>query len=220
MSARVNLLKDTEYRRQGMVSGTFLMRVSLAAIVCFSLLFGALGAFRYREARRQLAAARKIWAIREPLYRKILAMKQDVATYRKLNQELSGWAGSRVTWHPPLKVLQQIVHPSMQLRRLNIRGETEIRVPRGTTSATAKAQPLSNPIRQFFLTIEGRASGYLAEDVVLQFDASIRRAPSFREILETVRLQRLQSETAPPGKQADRSFAFEASTMKREVSLQ
>ncbi|MBU1693581.1 MAG: hypothetical protein KKC51_06420 [Verrucomicrobia bacterium] len=238
MTGRVNLMQAVEFRRQGLVSTTFIIRVSVLTAVLFALLFGALTLLKYRNARQQLFSAREIWKVREPMYRQTLAMKQDLATKKKMDQELAGWKVSRIEWNKPLAVLWQIVHPSIQFRRLNIRGETEISLRKGappktgTPKAGAKAAAAGDkgagksarapaapgvPVRHFFLLIEGRASGHMAEDIVLQFDAALRRSPIFRAILESVRLQRLQSEEDRTKGPAGRAFAIEASTRKREM---
>ena len=62
------------------------MRVSVTSVVAFALVFGLLGLVRFRIARRDLIACREIWKMREPLYNQILAMKQDLATTKKLQQ--------------------------------------------------------------------------------------------------------------------------------------
>ena len=228
MSLHINLLQPSEYRRQGVVSGAFLLRLAILAAVLVSLLFGGLTLLRHRNARQALASAREIWAVREPLYKSIMTMKQDLATYRKLAQELNGWAASRIEWAGPIRELQQLVHPSMQLRKLNIRGDTEIKIPRaavrddtgdkGSAKSAAKAAPPPPPpARQFFLAIEGRTSGHLAEDIVLQFDGALRRSAAFRTILASIRLQRLQSDLAAGGAQTDRLFALEATTNQKPM---
>jgi hypothetical protein len=232
MTTRVNLLQAAEFRRQGLVSTVFIIRVSIMTVVLFFAVFGFLTLLQYRNSRQQLASAREIWKAREPAYRKTLVMKQDLATKRKLDQELLGWQVSRTAWEGPLAALRQIAPPSLQFRRLNIRGEMDVRVPKvkaakeggrkaGGAEKAAGEPPAGmaggKPARLFFLLIEGRTSGDQAEDVVLQFDAALRRAPAFRALLQSVRLQRLEIEEAGSEKSAGQAFAIEAATGRREM---
>lgn len=227
MGVRVNLMKATEYRRQGLVSTAFIIRASILTVALLALVFGALLLIQHRNARQQLHSARALWKAREPIYRQIQAVKQDLATKRKLDQELEGWKTSRIEWEKLLPALQGIVPPSLQFRRLNVRGEMDIRLPKvKTAKAGAAAKPAADPAapapggtlaRLFFLLIEGRASGDKAEDAVLQFDAALRREPVFRALLQSVRLQRLQSEDMAASAAADRAFTIEASTARREM---
>jgi len=236
MTARINLLKTTEFRRQGLVSTSFIIRAGIMTVALFSLVFGVLALSQHRNARQMLFSAQELWRVREPIYRKILAMKQDLATKRKLDQELQGWKTSRIEWSNPLAVLQQIVPPALQFRRLTIWGNMDISIPKITKVKAAKggaakaeaatvmmtgepAGPIAGgtPARSFSLLIEGRATGEKAEDTVLQFDAALREEPVFRALLQSVRLQRLQSEEGIAGGEAGRAFSIEASTARREM---
>lgn len=228
MTARINLLKTTELRRQGVVSTAFIIRVSIVTVALFSLLFGLLALIQHRNARQMLFGAEELWKVREPLYRKTVAMKQDLATKRKLDTELRGWQSSRIAWHDPLTELREIALPTLQFRRLNIRGEMDIRIPKTKTpkAGSAEGKPAGEgaapaaagtPARRFFLLIEGRAVGDLAEDSVLQFDAALRRAPGFRPVLESVRLQKLESEDGTARGAAGQAFSIEATTARREM---
>jgi hypothetical protein len=224
MTVRVNLLKPSEFRRQGAVSGPFILRVSVGSILAFITLFSLLGAIQYRIAHQDLLACREIWRLREPLYNQIQAMKEDLATEKKLQQELKGWAASRLEWLDPLIELQQIVPASLQLKHLSVRGETEIRQaappPEMTEeggTALAAAPPSIIPTRRFYLNLDGRATGRMAEDVVVQFVREIGRADLLKSFLESVKLQSLQRDSSQAGDQAGRVFAIEAITMRRAM---
>ena len=84
----------------------------------FLTLFSVLGFVWYEIAQRDLAAAREIWRIREPMYNQIMAMKQDLAVEKKLQQELDGWKTWRLAWTPLLLEFQKVVPPTMQIKRL------------------------------------------------------------------------------------------------------
>lgn len=213
MTVRVDLLKPSEFRRQGAVSGAFIVRVSIASILAFGGLFALLAFVRFRIARQDLLACREIWKMREPLYNQIMDMKQDLATEKKIQQELVGWEDVRIDWEPALLGLQGIVPSTMQLRRLNVRGEQNFRrekVPDGEGEVEV-------PVRRFFLVVEGKATGDKAEDLVVQFVRAMGKEPVFAPILESIKLQSLQRDTSQRGEQFDRMFRVEATTVARAM---
>lgn len=226
MTARVNLLQPGEMRRQGAINPAFMFR-ALALIGAVALvMLGALALLQYRNARQRLFIARELWKAREPLYKRVQAMKADLATKRKLDLELQGWSASRIEWNVPLRTLQEIVPPVIQLRRLDVRGDLEIRTLK--TKAAGKgearkpegvpAEPLAGvPGRRFFLLIEGCAFGEQAELAVLQFDGALRQSAAFRALLESLRLQKVQAERDGAEGQGRRTFTIEAATGRREM---
>jgi len=224
MTVRVNLLKPSEFRRQGAVSGPFMLRASILSGMAFTLLFGMLGFVNFQIAREDLAACKQVWAIRKPMYDQIMAMREDMATQKKIQQELKGWQVSRVNWTRQLHELQDIVPASLQLKRLGIRGELEMKLKSAPVPAEGEAAPeapptLGTPTRRFFINMEGKATGQMAESVVVQFVRTIGSARTFKQILDSIKLQSMQKEnsTADQGEQADRVFSIEASTLKREM---
>ena len=224
MTIRVNLLQPHEYRRQGAVSGTFILRVSIGTALAFLTLFSVLGFVWYEIAQRDLAAAREIWRIREPMYNQIMAMKQDLAVEKKLQQELDGWKTWRLAWTPLLLEFQKIVPSTMQIKRLNMRGDMELSRKGGATSSgemdTAAANKVSFiPTIKYNIVFDGKASGAEAETTVVQFVRTIGRAAGYESILDpaSVKLRSMQRDTSEAGEQPDRIFSIEATTMARSL---
>jgi len=220
MTVRVNLMKEGEFRRQGAVSGAFIVRISTISIIAFGVLFGLLAVIRYRIARSDLLASREIWEMREPLYNQIQSMKQDLALERKLQEELGGWERARVDWHAQLLELQKVIPGTMQLRRLSIRGESELIAAPVTKSKDGKKpeeKPAGTPTRQYFITLEGKTSGEKAEDVVVSFVRVLGRTGSFQELVESIKLQSLQRDMSASGEQTDRRFSIDIVSKVLEV---
>ncbi|HPF99893.1 MAG TPA: hypothetical protein PLE77_07480 [Kiritimatiellia bacterium] len=224
MTIRVNLLQPHEYRRQGAVSGTFILRVSIGTALAFLTLFSVLGFVWYEIAQRDLAAAREIWRIREPMYNQIMAMKQDLAVEKKLQQELDGWKTWRLAWTPLLLEFQKIVPPTMQIKRLNMRGDMELARKGGATSSgemdtAAAAKVTFIPTIKYNMIFDGKASGAEAETTVVQFVRTIGRAAGYESILDpaSVKLRSMQRDTSEAGEQPDRVFSIEATTMARSL---
>lgn len=223
MTVRVNLLKETEYRYQGAVSSLFIIRTSMATIIAFVVVFGSLGVFKYRTSRQELAAYRNIWSMREPLYNQVLAMKQDLAVFKKQQQELAGWGVSRVNWQWPLLEVQAVMPPSIQLRRLNVRGEVDMArratpVERDEEGGPAPVSAGPVPSRQYYISLEGKASGKMAEDVVVQFVRTLGSAGTLKPLLQSIKLQSLQRDISSGG-QGSRSFTIEAASKKRDMII-
>lgn len=216
MTVSIDLLKPQEFRRQGAVSGAFIVRVSVSSVVAFALVFGLLGLMRFRIARQDLIYCRDTWKMREPLYNQILSMKQDLATMKKLQQELNGWNASRINWGDPLLEIQRIVPAAMQLRQLNLRGELDFK--QGGSGGEGEPASPPQPVRRFFLLIEGKATGDRAETMVLQFVRALGEASTFKTFLESKKLQSLQRDASSAqtgGGQGDRAFIVEAITARR-----
>lgn len=222
MSIRVNLLNPAEARRQGMIGVKFMIHVSIGTAVALLMIFGMLGYMRYQTAKRDLAAARNIWAVREPMYNSILKMKEDLATEKKFQQELRGWQASRIEWKPLLIELRNICPPTVQLRRLSIRGELFVKIQPVAAPAEGEkqvsARPAGQAMRWYGITLDGKAWGAQAEDVVVRFVRTFGNNALFRPLFETTpRLNSLQREMSQEGGEPVRVFSIEGQTKKREI---
>ena len=224
MSIRVNLLKPSEARRQSMVGIKFMIQFGAATAVVILLILGGLSFLRYETGKRDLEKTRNIWEIREPMYLKVVKMKEDVATEKKFQQELRGWHASRIDWKPLLIELRKICPPLVQLRRLGIRGDLLIKqMPAAEAAGGESPTPSAPPspglaMRWYTITIEGKALGDMAEDVVIQFVRAFGSDALFKPIFEAPpRLNSLQRDMSQEGEQPNRNFTIEGSTQKREI---
>lgn len=227
MSIRVNLIKPVEARRQSVVGIKFLMYLSASTAAAIVAIIGGLGFIRYETNKNDLAAAQNIWAIREPMYNKVLKMKEDLATEKKFQQELRGWQASRIEWKPLLIELRKICPPSVQLRRLGIKGDLFIKQkpvvtpvdgePGEAPAASVAASP-GLAMRWYTITIDGKAAGDMAEDTVVQFVRTFGHDALFSPLFEAPpKLNSLQRDTSQGGNQPIRVFTIEGSTLKREM---
>ena len=224
MSIRVNLLKPSEARRQSMVGLKFIFQFGMATVVMILLIFGGLSFIRNETGKRDLEKARNIWEIREPMYQKIVEIKGDMATEKKFQQELEGWHASRIDWKPLLIELRKICPPLVQLRRLDIRGDVLIKqmpaveAANSEPPASSAAPSAGLAMRWYSITLEGKASGNMAEDVVIQFVRAFGNDALFKPIFESPpRLNSLQRDMSQDGEQPNRIFTIEGSTQKREI---
>ena len=226
MSIRVNLLNPSEARRQGVVGVKFMIHVSIGTAAALFMIFGTLGYMRYQTAKRDLASARNIWEVREPMYNSILKMKEDLATEKKFQQELRGWQASRIEWKPLLIELRKICPPTVQLRRLSIRGELFVKIqpvaaPADGETAALAVRPAGQAMRWYGITLDGKAWGAQAEDVVVRFVRTFGNNTLFKPLFETSpRLNSLQREMSQDGSEPVRVFSIEGQTKKREIKEQ
>lgn len=223
MNVRVNLIKDTELRHVGMVSRSFLIRVSSITAVTVLALFLIIFIGRYKLVQQQLTGARDRWETLKPAYDRVRVLRQDLVDRRKIMGELTGWSKSRINWVTPLTELQQTVPPTIQLTKLLIRGEFSMKEPKVTAPPSDPGKPPpeipATPMRRYFINIYGRASGTLADQVVIHFVRTFRQMPALHEILEGVKLQRLQKEADGDkgNEQPDRSFEIEGVSLYKEM---
>jgi hypothetical protein len=221
MSVRVNLLKPTEFRRQGVVSVPFLVQTGITTAIAIVLIVSGLLFLQYERGRRNLKAAQAIWQVREPLYNTIPSIKQDIAAQKKLRQELRGWQVSRLEWKPFLAELQKICPANVQYRRLNIRGDIDVKqrpAPPPVEGQEPAPAPLGSPMRWFVVTLDGKACGEMADDVVVQFVRAMGNDALFKSIFDAPpKLNSMQRDAEQSDGQADRTFTIEGSTLKREM---
>ena len=227
MSIRVNLIKPEEARRQSVVGVKFMIRVSVTTAVVVLAIVGYLSFIKYQTGKKDLEALRNIWEVREPMFKKALKMKEDLATEKRFQQELRGWQSSRIEWKPLLIELRKICPPSVQLRRLGIRGDLFIKMQpvaeagEGGEAPVAVAPSAGQALRWYTISMDGKASGAMAEDVVVQFVRTFGSDPLFKPLFETPpQLNSLQRDASQGGEQPNRIFTIEGITKKREIKEQ
>lgn len=206
---RVNLMVPGEFRRQGAVSGVFMIRVTIFTVVLYGLVFGVLGFIHYEIARRDLMAAREIWKMREPIYNNVQAMKHDLAEIKKIRQELEGWQRARVSWDERLLTLQKITPAAMQIRRLSIRGEQDLIKEKGTASE------VGIPARRYILDVDGLIAGEEANVLVNRFLADFEKSPAFSDVLQSLSLQGLRREARMGSEHPEWWFSVQAVSKRR-----
>jgi len=209
MNVRVNLLKPEEFRRQGMVSTQFAVRVALAGAGALLLLLSLISVVNHRVVMHNLKLSQEIWEEMKPRYERVKEMQSFLATKGQVWSDLTAWNTSRIDWHPHLASLQQAVPPSVQLTKLSIRSQF-VMLP---DTENAKNE-LGLPARQFFMTIDGKIGGDLADEVVVQFVRDLRAGSSLKDVLESAKLQALQRDAGSSG---ERTFGVEGTCTARKM---
>jgi hypothetical protein len=221
MNLRVNLLRPEEQRYQGPVSLRFAISVGGITVGCLLLILLLVGLHSYISVRRDLGASRTGWQKIEARFNAVTTKQKAETDNQLLLAELKKWNRQRVEWTPLLKELQNIAPPSVQFTRLMVRSDWNFQKVPGPTTSDGKEipQPLL-PARRYYVSLEGRAAGELADQVVVDFERTWRQSPGFQPLFESVKLQRLVREAvggADRQAQADRLFLIEGEFRVRKL---
>ena len=228
MNYRLNLMLVTELRHQGAVSRTFMVRTSVLTVVSAVVLFLLMWMVRYNSVRANVNWMNERWSQIKPVYDNIISMQNELNNNKKLLAELQGWTAARIDWQSPLQEVPHIVPPTIQLTRVNIWGTMEVKEvkPKDLPKSAAGASPVapkgklfSAPIRTFNIIIDGKASGTLADETVVQFVRTIRQSATLQPLLAGIKLQGIRRESGAENESetdAVRVFTIEAVTLPRE----
>jgi len=210
MSIRVNLLLESEMRRVGIANRQSVIRVSCVAAAAMVVAVAVLVISGRIGLHADLSRLRSLWENNEPGYEEIQKLQSRLESSRKLIAELAGWEESRIKWRQPLTELQTVVPPSIQLTKLNIVGSTY-------SSETSGKKAGASVMRSFKLTLDGRIAGEMGDEVVVRFLEDLRRTKAFRDLLVSVKLQKLQRDRLGAGPEAVRVFSLEGVFGERKL---
>ncbi len=221
MNLRVNLLRPEEQRYQGPVSLRFAITVGGITLGCILLILLLVGLHSYISVRRDLNASRTGWQKIESRFNDVTAKQKAEGENQQLLNELKKWNKQRVAWTPLLKELQDIAPASVQFTRLMVRSDWSFQKVPGPTTSDGKEipQPMT-PTRRYFISLEGRAAGDLADQVVVDFERTWRQSAGYQPLFESVKLQRLVRDavgSAERQAQADRLFLIEGEFRARKL---
>ena len=195
MSVRVNLLRPDERHLYSAVGRTFMIKLAAGAAGALALLFVVLALYNLRVVVGGLASARAQWGKIEGPHAEALLVKEDLDHHLSLERELNGWSESRVAWLDPLLELQQLVPTNVQLTALNVSSKVILqpaeRVP--GVKANDGEDPPDEAARIFFVRVDGKAFGDMADHVVTRFVDDLRRAPTMKPWLRSLGLQGLEN---------------------------
>lgn len=221
MSLRVNLMREAEYRYQGPVSRKFVLRVSVITAAAVAFLLLTISVHQQISLSRNLKTTKEDWQSIETRFKTATALRDKLNAHQTILNELGKWEKSRPDWTRALENLQTIVPSTIQITKLNVRGEWQFIQPptppakEGETTAP-KAPPMV-PARRIAMNLEGKASGELADETVIQFVKTIRESAELNPMLESVKLQRLLREAALVDMQADRVFEIQGEFFLRKL---
>lgn len=156
---RVNLLKKSEQRYQGMVSRRFIVvSIVLAPILLISLI-GGVTLVRYGRIKSELRTKQETWKVREPQLAKFNEEQGILKTNSRILSFFEQWQKSQLPLVVLMDEIQSTVPDNIQFMRMSLRSEV---------SEAVYDQPENMAIEPK-LFIDGISQGDHAEVDVIQF---------------------------------------------------
>lgn len=175
---RVNLLKKSEQRYQGMVSKSFILLTSVGGpVLLLVLIFGIMMA-QNSSVKSQLASSKVVWENFGPRLDSYRAEKQGLTTSSKIMGLFEGWEGSRMSIVELMDEVQERVPSNIQFARMSIRSDAK-----GPVYKSAEALALN-----YSLAIDGQAVGQQAESQVLKLQKDLQASASVNKSFDSLKL--------------------------------
>lgn len=194
MNLRVDLILESEQRSGSLLSPKSLIRI---AIIVLPLILGiVLASAAYKTW--QLSAERK--QLEEQLRnignrtQEAKDLQEQVAKNENIVAKLTWWHNSRLDWVKVLVGLQKVVPDTIQLQMLSI---------------PEKIKKGDAPAREFTMTLQGKAVGTKAKENVKRLAADIKKAPEFKELLESSKVTSFLRDASQKADPNDRIFKIE-----------
>lgn len=180
MNFQVNLIIDSEKRSGSTISLKFVVRVLIVTIpvimgiIIVGLVLGS------RSVSQNLRFVEQEQNKLDPVYKKVLGLKQELNECRRLAEVLDGWIRSRPDWFILLSHLQRAVPSSIQFLRLTVND--------------AIAQVDNAPARVSKMYMQGKVVGDHGEEDVQLLDRILREEAPFKEIFSRIKVQRFYAD--------------------------
>ncbi|WP_372808049.1 PilN domain-containing protein [Pontiella sp.] len=154
---RVNLLRKSEQRHQGLVSRRFSMIIAVVTPILLIAVLSGIKVMQYSAVQSELKTSQSIWAELEPKLELYKEENRGLVTNRKVLDLFGQWKASRGAVLRLLDEVQDAVPANIQLTRLSYRGEFQ---------AAIYAAPEDLAIRYAF-SIDGISQSERAESDVI-----------------------------------------------------
>lgn len=119
-NVRINLIKRTEVRYQGIVSPKFLVVTFGSALLAALVLLIVVRSVQYSYRKRHIEDARKTWADLEPRYKRLKEIRAELAHENAVLTELKARQARGARWSDFLLMLQRTAPENIQLGRLHL----------------------------------------------------------------------------------------------------
>lgn len=207
MNPRINLLKRSELRYQGPVSGRFIAFSSALLLLTSVLLFGSYILFVTYLQRGQLNWARESWGYLEPNYKNLMEIKSTTREIDNLLEELDGWSRSALSAHGLLDQVQNIVPANIQLTQMILRDgvlEPDTEPKKGQKVAAYRLLKMS---------LGGLSHSDESESAVIKLISDLNGIGGTNAVFSTVTLNSMQKSK----RSAARAFSISAVGKQREL---
>jgi hypothetical protein len=168
---RVNLLKKSEQRYQGVVSRRFVLISIVATPLLVIALISAVKLVQYAGVQSELRASREIWRTLEPKLAVSNEEKKGLRNHRQILSLFEGWQASQAPVIELLEGIQDSVPDNIQFTRLSLRSDL----------TRALYETPDDMVLNYKLVIEGLSQGEMAEADVIR----LQRALLATEVVES-----------------------------------
>lgn len=175
---RVNLLKKSEQRYQGVVSRRFVIVSLVATPLLLIAVMGGIKLIQYAGVQSELKASREIWKNLEPKLALFNEERKGLAKHNQLLSLFEGWQSSQAPVIELLEGIQDSVPDNIQFTRLSLRGDL-------TRSVYEKAADMA---LDYKLVIEGLSQGDRAESDVIQLQRELLACEVVESSFESINL--------------------------------
>lgn len=209
MTVRIDLLKPSERRYQGPVSGRFIAFITILFVLASILLIVSYMIFTGLIQKQQLAQSKESWSVMEPRYKNLLAIQETTEHITALQEELKTWRKSGIDWHIVLERMRKLVPENIQITRMSIEDELE------ELDDELEAGKRSQAHRRFLMRIRGVSHGRNSESEVIDFISNLRSVEYTNTVFQSVTLNSMQKEQA-----TENAKSFEISCKGKKRNLQ
>ena len=175
---RVNLLKKSEQRYQGMVSRRFVLISMVATPILLIAVLSGIKLIQYAGVQSELTASHAIWENLEPKLALFNEEKKGLADHRQILSLFEGWQGSQAAVVELLEGIQDSVPDNIQFTRLSLRSDLTRAV-----YATVDDMALN-----YKLVIEGLSQGDMAESDVIRLQRELLASEVVESTFESIKL--------------------------------
>ena len=186
---RVNLIRKSERRYQGLVSRGFIITACTGIpTMVFALIFGLLYSQKM-SVGAELQSARTMWKNYEPRLKEYRLEKAGLTTSGKIMGLFDGWVKSRHSFLDLLEEVQDGTPANVQYARLSIRA--------GSSEAIYKtAEELK---LKYDLVLSGVAQGEAAENEVIRLQKKLLAGQEVGSTFDTLKLASMRNSATAAG---------------------
>jgi hypothetical protein len=208
MNTSINLLKPSERRYQGPVSGKFIAFTSIFLALATIILISSYLLFTMYIQKGQLKWARESLAYLEPSYKNLVAVRNSTSEIDNLLKELSGWSHSSLEAERILDEIQEVVPEDVQLTNLSLRYAI------GEPKTPPKEGEVVAAFRLLRMGLGGLSHGDTSESAVIDLISDLRGLGGTNAVFGTVTLNSMQKDRISGDA---RSFSISAEGTEREL---
>jgi hypothetical protein len=198
---RVNLLKKSEQRYQGVVSRRFILVSIVATPLLLIAIFSGIKLIQYTGVQSELKASREIWKTLEPKLALFNDTRKGLIDHRQILSLFSGWQASQAPVLELLNGIQDSVPDNLQFTRLALRSDV--------TRSLYKSN--DDMALNYKLIIEGLSKGDMAEADVIQLQRELLACEVVESTFDSIKLTAMRKRQNA-NRIATREFRLEGST--------